>query len=176
MEAELKNLKIQYRTRVDGIRAHTSMRIEALESALIETKLRLNRERERAEMTMAEMESRTMNLYVDSEDQQMARLREFEKELKKDEEDDKTFAFKDLTDAGKVQVLERYNKRVYAVIDSNMKERSKFINKINELTHQVEQDREQNEKSKKETRKNLEFVLDYQMMLYGLLEQTGLMN
>ena len=73
-------------------------------------------------------------------------------------------------------MLERYNKRVYAVIDSNMKERSKFINKINELTHQVEQDREQNEKSKKETRKNLEFVLDYQMMLYGLLEQTGLMN
>ena len=69
MEAELKNLKIQYRTRVDGIRAHTSMRIEALESALIETKLRLNRERERAEMTMAEMESRTMNLYVDREDQ-----------------------------------------------------------------------------------------------------------
>jgi len=41
MEIELKNAKIQYRTRVDGIRAQTSMRIEALESALIETKIKL---------------------------------------------------------------------------------------------------------------------------------------
>ena len=61
MELELKNLKIQYRTRVDGIRAQTSMKIEALEAALIETKLKLNRERERAEMQLAEMESRVYN-------------------------------------------------------------------------------------------------------------------
>ena len=48
MELEMKEK--QYRCRVDGIRNHTSMRIEALESALIETKLKLSRERERAEM------------------------------------------------------------------------------------------------------------------------------
>ena len=37
------------------------MKIEALEAALIETKLKLNRERERAEMQLAEMESRVYN-------------------------------------------------------------------------------------------------------------------
>ena len=59
MELEMKEK--QYRCRVDGIRNHTSMRIEALESALIETKLKLNRERERAEMRQAEMESTLYN-------------------------------------------------------------------------------------------------------------------
>ena len=41
MELENKNMKMAFRTRVDGIRAQTSFRIEALESALIETKLKL---------------------------------------------------------------------------------------------------------------------------------------
>ena len=50
LELENKHLKASYRTRVDGIRAQTSMRIEALESALVETKLRMARERERSEM------------------------------------------------------------------------------------------------------------------------------
>ena len=50
LELENKHLKRQFTTRVDGVRAQTSMRIEALESALIETKLKMARERERAEM------------------------------------------------------------------------------------------------------------------------------
>lgn len=50
LDIENKHLRAAYRTRIDGIRANTSMRIEALESALIETKLQLSRERERAEM------------------------------------------------------------------------------------------------------------------------------
>ena len=50
LDLENKELKLQFRTRVDGIRAQTSMRIEALESALIETKLTMARERERAQM------------------------------------------------------------------------------------------------------------------------------
>ena len=50
MEAELKSVKLQFRNRVDGIRAQSSFRIEALEAALIETKLQKSREREQAEM------------------------------------------------------------------------------------------------------------------------------
>ena len=37
------------------------MRIEALESALIETKIKYQRERDRAEMRLAEMESQLLN-------------------------------------------------------------------------------------------------------------------
>lgn len=59
---------------MDGIRAHTSMRIEVLESALIETKLRYKRERERAEMQLAEMESRTYNTYLNNNDDAINRV------------------------------------------------------------------------------------------------------
>lgn len=61
MELENKNLKMAFRSRVDGIRAQASFRIEALESALIETKLKLMRERERTDMRLAEMESTMFN-------------------------------------------------------------------------------------------------------------------
>ena len=74
MELENKSLKMQYRTRVDNIRAQTSMRIEALESALIETKLKLQRERERSDMRLAEMESRIFNQHNNvSSDEQLQR-------------------------------------------------------------------------------------------------------
>lgn len=82
MELENKNLKIQYRTRVDGIRAQTSMRIEALEAALIETKLKLSRERERAEMQLAEMESRVYNQFLDSNSDGMERVKDLEDRMK----------------------------------------------------------------------------------------------
>ena len=65
MELDMKEK--QYRCRVDGIRNHTSMRIEALESALIETKLKLHRERERAEQYQNEMESTLYNQSLNSE-------------------------------------------------------------------------------------------------------------
>lgn len=79
LELENKNLKIQYRTRVDGIRAQTSMRIEALESALIECKLRMSRDRERAEMQLAEMESRLFNQHMDATSNgQMERMKDLE--------------------------------------------------------------------------------------------------
>ena len=61
MKLELELRKEQFQTRVDGIRAATSLRIEALESALIETKLKYQKERERAEMRLSEMESQLLN-------------------------------------------------------------------------------------------------------------------
>ena len=57
----MEAVKFQYQSRTDGIRAHASLRIEALESALIETKLKYMNELERAEMRLAEMESKMMN-------------------------------------------------------------------------------------------------------------------
>lgn len=61
MKLELELRKEQFQTRVDGIRAATSLRIEALETALIETKLKYQKERERAEMRLSEMESQLLN-------------------------------------------------------------------------------------------------------------------
>ena len=49
---------------MDGIRAQTSLRIEALEAALTECKISMIRERERAEQQLAEMESTVYNQYI----------------------------------------------------------------------------------------------------------------
>ena len=61
MRMELRLRTAQFNTRVDGIRAQASFKIEALESALIETKIKYQREMERAEMKLAEMESQMLN-------------------------------------------------------------------------------------------------------------------
>lgn len=81
LEAELKSLKIQYRNRVDGIRAQTSFRIEALEAALIETKLQQSKQREQAEMQLAEMESKVYNAFLDNSSDELKRVEDVEKEL-----------------------------------------------------------------------------------------------
>ena len=58
----MQNAKQQYLTRIDGVRTQAAMRIEALESALIETKLRYKRELDRSEMIRAEIESEAYNI------------------------------------------------------------------------------------------------------------------
>ena len=105
MEIELKNTKIQYRTRVDGLRAQASMWIEALESALIETKLKLQRERERADMTLAELESRMLNQYMDAQDDSMERMMNMDATL-----NDPKFLY--LPDSQQVDILNTINKRL----------------------------------------------------------------
>ena len=70
LQIELKEKEKQYRCRVDGVRNHTQMQIAALESALIETKIKLARERERAEMRQAEMESTLYNAALKSDEAQ----------------------------------------------------------------------------------------------------------
>lgn len=50
-----------YEDRLKDVKVKASMRIEALERALNELKLKRVKERERAEMTIAEMESRLLN-------------------------------------------------------------------------------------------------------------------
>lgn len=74
IELENKALKKSFRTRVDGIRAQTSFRIEALESALTEVKLKLMRERERADMRLAEMESVLFNQHMDVSTDELERV------------------------------------------------------------------------------------------------------
>ena len=111
LQIELKNAKIQYRTRVDGIRAQTSMRIEALESALIETKLRYQRERERADMQLAEMESRLLNSYMDNSDEAIERVVKIETNMSNPE-------FNNLDDTQKCDLLERACKSMKQTINS----------------------------------------------------------
>ena len=66
-EIELTKAKQQYMTRIDGVRNQAAMRIEALESALIETKLKYKRELDRAEMIRAEMESNLYNIHLNQD-------------------------------------------------------------------------------------------------------------
>lgn len=61
MKIELKEKKAAFVTRVDAIRNNASFRIQALETALLETKIKYKREMERAEMKLAEMESNLLN-------------------------------------------------------------------------------------------------------------------
>jgi len=61
MQIELRERKAAFVTRVDSIRANASFRIQALETALLETKIKYKREMERSEMKLAEMESYLMN-------------------------------------------------------------------------------------------------------------------
>ena len=61
MQIELKLKKAAFVTRVDAIRNHASFRIQALESALVETKMKYKREAERAEMKLSEIESHLLN-------------------------------------------------------------------------------------------------------------------
>ena len=74
IELENKALKKAFRTRVDGIRAQTSFRIEALESALTEIKLKLMRERERSDMRLAEMESVLFNQHMNVSTDELERV------------------------------------------------------------------------------------------------------
>ena len=112
MEKELNFMKNQYRTRVDGIRAQTSLRIEALESALTECKISMIRERERAEQQLAEMESTVYNQYLtNQQDDGMERVQKIESELNKP-------YYKEIDDRRKVKMLEKCVKRLSDAIRS----------------------------------------------------------
>ena len=60
-EIELQKKTNAFNSRVDGIRKATSFRIEALESALAQTKMKYQREAERAQMYASDMESYLLN-------------------------------------------------------------------------------------------------------------------
>ena len=73
------------------------MKIEALESALIETKLRSNRERERVEQELAELESKLYNMQNEGTKNDHVAI--YQNTLK-----DKNF--KQMDDSSKVRVME----------------------------------------------------------------------
>ena len=54
-------------TRIDGVRAQAAMRIEALETALIETKLKYKRDLDRLEMEKGEIESTVFNKHSNAD-------------------------------------------------------------------------------------------------------------
>ena len=59
---------------MNGIRAQTSFRIEALEAALIESKIKCDKERNRAEMQLNEMQSKMENMLADAKDDSLQRV------------------------------------------------------------------------------------------------------
>lgn len=169
MELENKNMKMAFRTRVDGIRAQASFRIEALESALIETKLKLQREQERSDMRLAEMESSIFNHSMNTTTDEIERMSNVDAVIK-----DPTF--QDLDDAKKVKLLEKSIKRLSMSIRSCMNDKIQFINQIKELQYTVDSNREFNEKMQANARQDKEMVLYYQQTLYEMLESTGILG
>lgn len=61
MKMELIRKESAFVARVDQIRSNTAFQIQALETALLETKIKYRREVERTEMKLAEMESHFLN-------------------------------------------------------------------------------------------------------------------
>ena len=132
MEKELNFMKNQYRTRVDGIRAQTSLRIEALEAALTECKISMIRERERAEQQLAEMESTVYNQYItNQQDDGMERVHKIESELNKP-------YYKEIDDRRKVKMLEKCVKRLSDAIRGYQQDKILYTKTIKDLNYETE--------------------------------------
>ena len=132
MEKELNFMKNQYRTRVDGIRAQTSLRIEALEAALTECKITMIRDRERAEQQLAEMESTVYNQYITNrEDDGMDRVHKIESELNKP-------FYKEIDDRRKVKMLEKCVRRLAEAIRSYQQDKILYTKTIKDLNYETE--------------------------------------
>mmetsp|Transcript_885 Transcript_885/g.1341 ORF Transcript_885/g.1341 Transcript_885/m.1341 type:complete len:170 (-) Transcript_885:1978-2487(-) len=128
LQMELAMKEKQYRCRIDGIRNHTSMRIEALESALIETKIKLSRERERAEMRQAEMESTQFNQALNSE--QCQRVDDIFKTLNES-------TFEEIDDVAKVKMMRTMIQRLRKCNDSLTTEKTQLAKELKELKDDV---------------------------------------
>ncbi len=169
MEIELKNLKIQYRTRVDGIRSQTSMRIEALESALIETKIRYSREMERAQMQLSEMESRLLNQSINDEGGQLERVANIEATLNDPQ-------FKNLDESKQVSLLMRSIKRLTNCVRASEQRKTLLTKQMAELQYESDRNAEFNEQTQVNFRDSQEQLLYYQQVLYEILENIGMLQ
>ncbi len=169
MEIELKNLKIQYRTRVDGIRSQTSMRIEALESALIETKIRYQREMERAQMQLAEMESRLLNQSINDEGGQLERVANIEATLNDPQ-------FENLDESKQVSLLMRSIKRLTNCVRASEQRKTLLTKQMGELQNEIDRNAEFNEQTQVDFRASQEQLLYYQQVLYEILEKIGMLQ
>jgi len=162
-------MKEQFRCRVDGIRASTSFRIEALESALIETKLRLQRERERAEMRLAEMESTIFNQSMNSENDQMERVNTVEQTLNDP-------AFQHLDDNQKAKLQEKCIKRLTQTIRSGEFQKAELKKQVTELAAELAKNKEISDMMLVNMSGWLEQLLYYQQTLYDILHKTGILE
>lgn len=144
------------------------MRIEALESALIETKLKMMRERDRSDMRLAEMESALLNQQTNISTDELERVALAETNLA-----DPTF--QDIDDEKKVKLLERSVRRLAASIRGCLQEKLMFNKELKELKHTIETNKEHYERVQKKDLQEKQKVLYYQQMLYELLEATGVM-
>ena len=106
-------------------------------------------------MQLAEMESRMYNQSFMTNTDELERLTNVEATINDPQ-------FLEIDDAKKVKILERSIKRLSTSIRACMQEKLQFNKEITELKHQIEKDKEFNEKMQARAREDKEMVLYYQ--------------
>lgn len=84
--------------------------------------------------------------------------------------------FKDLPDDKKINLLHRMVRRLQLCIRAMQNEQTQFKKTINELNFKIETNEEFNEKIQSTAQEAKEQVLYYQLTLYEMLEQTGILT
>ena len=115
----------RHRCRLEGVRNQAAMHIEALESALIETKIRYSRELDRVNMKLNDLTSRKQNNEWEASqaDDRVAWFRKVVDDL----------AFKETSDAERVNYLNAIIKRVIEACGDMVEERNELIQYIEGL-------------------------------------------
>ena len=167
LQIELKEKEKQFRCRVDGVRNLAQMRIEALESALIETKISRARDCERAEMRLAEMESTMFNAAVKSDDNQ--RVDDILTAI-----NDPTFH--ELTDQQKVYMMTSSIPRLQKCINSLTIEKMQTAKDLTEVRDEMAKNKELYQKSKDGVREWLNKLIYYQDAMYSIFERIGMVE
>ena len=125
LKQEIKLMNKRHRCRLEGIRNQAAMQIEALESALIETKIRYSRELDRVNMKLNDLTSRKQNNEWEASqaDDRVAWFKKVVNDL----------AFKEISDSERVNYLNAIIKRVIEACGDMIEERNELIQYIEGL-------------------------------------------
>ena len=143
------------------------MQIEALESALIETKLKYARDMERAQKRLAEMESQVYNTQLQGDGKDMSERVQYQIDTLKNE------VYQECDAEDKVMLLEKMVKNLTAAYHFTNHERSVIKIQKAELERAANRDKLMFEKAQNEVENWLSKILFYQDTLFEVLSRTG---
>ena len=158
--------------RVDGIRAWAALRIEVLETALVETKLKYAQETNRAEMKVAEMESYLLSQQKSDEEVE-GDLAEALRVLEPAEPgSDAALLQSQMSPERKNQILADVVTKLRRSLKSLSQDKFNLQQAVKELEGKVEGDADFHIKAQEEFKKSKELVLFYQVLVADILDRT----
>ena len=115
------------------------------------------------------MESRIYNNPLDASSEMNERVKTVEQTLEDPQ-------FQDISDEKKINLLQRMLRRLRLCVGSMQNEKTQFKKEINELNFKVEKNNEFNLKVQNSVKEAVQQVLYYQLTLYDMLQQTGILS